>query len=250
MKAKLLLSVAAVGFVAMSPAIAETVTIPVIPGSLDGANSTTGDGGAGLDATAIANSPTDSTNSASATGGAGGSGGNNGGNGGAATATATTTTTDASGNGSSLSSLSSATGGAGGSGSLFTATGIAGNGGAATASAVTTGRPARRRLFRPRRPPQEASAGVHPSAQLGRAGETAAMRPLQLWRSAAAVRSTCRPAQSAATAVQRAARAARPSYRMGEPVQLFSANPRLAQSLFKDRRLPETPITRLASLSA
>ena len=59
MKAKLLLSVAAIGFVAMSPAVAETVIIPVVPGSLDGANSTTGDGGAGGEATAIANSPSE-----------------------------------------------------------------------------------------------------------------------------------------------------------------------------------------------
>ena len=81
MKAKLLLSAAAIGFVAMSPAIAETVIIPVVPGSLDGANSTTGDGGPGGRASATANSPSDSTNSAFATGGAGGSGGNNGGNG-------------------------------------------------------------------------------------------------------------------------------------------------------------------------
>ena len=102
MKAKLLLSVAAIGFAAISPASAETVIIPVVPGSLDGANSTTGDGGPGGPASAIANSPSNSTNSAFATGGAGGSGGNNGGAGGAASASATTTTTDASGNASSL----------------------------------------------------------------------------------------------------------------------------------------------------
>ena len=75
MKAKLLLSAAVIGLVAMSPAIAETVIVPVVPGSLDGANSSTGDGGDGGDADATANSPSDSTNSAFATGGAGGSGG-------------------------------------------------------------------------------------------------------------------------------------------------------------------------------
>jgi hypothetical protein len=47
MKAKLLLSAAVIGLIAMSPAIAETVVVPVIPGSLDGADSTTGDGGNG-----------------------------------------------------------------------------------------------------------------------------------------------------------------------------------------------------------
>jgi hypothetical protein len=78
MKAKLLLSVAVIGLAAISPAIAETVTVPLIPGSLDGADSATGDGGNGKDATATANSPSDSTNSAFATGGAGGSGAANG----------------------------------------------------------------------------------------------------------------------------------------------------------------------------
>src|SRR3984957_9177878 len=129
MKAKLLLSAAVIGLIAMSPAIAETVIVPVIPGSLDGANSTTGDGGNGKDAAATANSPSDSTNSAFATGGAGGSGVPNGGNGGPACASATTMTTDASGNSSSL---SSATGGDGGPGNL------GGNGGAPSASATTT----------------------------------------------------------------------------------------------------------------
>ena len=104
-------------------------------------------------------------------------------------------------------------------------------------------RPAPRGLSRRSRPLQEASAGVHPSAQLGRAGETAAMRPLQLWRSAAAVRSTCRPAQSAATAVSGAARAARPGYRTAGQVRLSSASPPLVQSLFKDQRRAETPTT-------
>jgi hypothetical protein len=54
MKAKLLLSAAVIGLIAMSPAIAETVVVPVIPGSLDGADSTTGDGGNGKDAAATA----------------------------------------------------------------------------------------------------------------------------------------------------------------------------------------------------
>ena len=57
---------------------AEVVTVPTAPGSLDGANgadSVTGNGGNGSpggDASAIANSPTDSSNTANAFGGAGG----------------------------------------------------------------------------------------------------------------------------------------------------------------------------------
>ena len=46
MKVKLLLSAAFIGLIAMSSAIAETVIVPVIPGSLDGG----GDGGNGGDA--------------------------------------------------------------------------------------------------------------------------------------------------------------------------------------------------------
>jgi hypothetical protein len=57
MKAKLLSSAAVIGLVAISPAIAETVTIPVVSSSLDSADSSTGDGGKGGDANATANGP-------------------------------------------------------------------------------------------------------------------------------------------------------------------------------------------------
>ena len=210
MKARLLLSAAAIAFAAMSPAIAETVIIPVVPGSLDGASSTTGDGGPGGPASATADSPSNSTNSAFRDGGAGGSGGNNGGAGGGSERIRDHDNDRRLGK--RLEPLERD-----GRRRGFWRPVYLPPASAAMAEPrprpPSPPRPAPRGPSRRSRPLQEASAGVHPSAQLGRAGETAAMRPLQLWRSAAAVRSTCRPAQSAATAVSGAARAARPGYR-------------------------------------
>ena len=106
-------------------------------------------------------------------------------------------------------------------------------------------RPAPRGPSPPPRPRPAAPGELNSS---GRAGETAAMRPLQLSRWAAAVRSTCRPAQSAAPAAQWEARADQPGCRTAGRVRLSSANPPLARSLFKDRRRGEMPTTRLAFL--
>ena len=97
--------------------------------------------------------------------------------------------------------LSNATGGAGGSGSLFTATGVGGNGGAATASAITTTSGASGTVSA--KSTATGGAGGGGPFRHWTAGETAEMQPPQLWRSAAAAQSTCRPAQSAATGVTR-----------------------------------------------
>jgi hypothetical protein len=107
------------------PTLAETITIPITPGALDGANGADGVGGPGGDgapggnASAIAIAPADFNNTAITTGGNGGTGGNGnphgaGGAGGAATAVSATSV--ASGD---ASSNSSATGGSGGSSGNF-----------------------------------------------------------------------------------------------------------------------------------
>ncbi len=237
MKAKLLLSAAVIGLVAMSPALAETITVPLIPGSLDGADSAAGDGGIGGPASATANSPSDSTNSAFATGGAGGSGGVNGGDGGAATASATTTRQMAQ---ETASSVSTATGGAGGAGGLSPPfAGNSGNGGAADAAATTT-TPSASGTVSATATATGGDGGSGPFPGTGLPEETAAMQRLRLPRSAAVARSMCRPARWGQQRLQRRGWRLGPAIEWRAQVRLSSANRPGAPSLSKDPRRAET----------
>ena len=200
MKAKLLLSATAIGLFAMSPAFAETVIVPIIPGSLDGADSaaaTVGPAGQRTPPRTAPRTPRTQPLRPEAT-----------------AETAATTVAPAAPRArprrqrrptpretARACRPPQAVSGA-----------LARKAPTPTASPATVARrprpPSRPRPAPPARsrrsrPPQGAPAGLQLFGELFRAGEMAATRPLQLRRSAAAVRSTCRPARSAAMAVRR-----------------------------------------------
>ena len=270
MKAKLLLSAAAIGLLRFRPRSPRPLRSP-----LSRAPWTEFDGGDGGAATAIANSLADSVNSANATGGAGaefvGPPGN-GGNGGAASASATTTTTDASGNNSSLSVANGGSGGIGFAG---------GNGGAATASAATTASGASGNSSSVSTAtggsggsPVDAAGGAGGAANASATtmapaaagtvsatstatGGAGGMESPGRWAIPGGKRRRCnggsygyrrqRPSQRVGQRHRRhrrfrwGQRAARPSCLMAGLGRLSSANPQAARSLFKDRRRAETP---------